>query len=145
MLRMLARLALATPLCLLSLGCGGSSQSPPQDPVAVASQSLQGSWRLVSFRPAAPLDPPLQSLLDAQMSTLTLTIEGDLFTAMGAGINTNGRILIRGVEGDVVLATLYDRMGAGHPVSGKFVGNQFHFASQSPSFQGSGVLERAAN
>src|SRR3970040_493372 len=82
MLRMLARLALATPLYLLSLGCGGSSQRPPQDPVAVASQSLQGRWRRVSFRPAAPLDPPLQSLLDAQMSTLTLTIEGDLFTAM---------------------------------------------------------------
>jgi hypothetical protein len=141
----LTRFLLALPLALVVLGCGSSQSPPAQDPVAAAHQSLQGTWRLLSFRPATSLEPPLQSLLEAQMSTLTITIEGDLFTAMGAGINTHGRILIRGVEGDVVLGTLYDRMGAGHGVSGRFVGNQFQFSSLSPPWQGGGVLERAAN
>jgi hypothetical protein len=140
------RVAIALILGISVLACGGGSGSKPaQDPAAMASQSLQGNWKLLSFTPATPLEPPIQSFLDAQLSTLTIKFEGDLFTAMGAGINTNGRILIRGVEGDIVLGTLYDRMGAGHPVSGRFVGNQFQFTSQSAQWQGSGVLERTAN
>ena len=43
------------------------------------------------------------------------------------------------------LGTLYDRMGAAHPVSGRFVGNQFHFTAQSAQWQGNGVLERTGN
>lgn len=144
---MLRRFAVAVALALSLFGCGGggSDAKQAQNPVVTAMQNLRGTWKLVSFKPATPFEPPIQSFVDAQLSTLTITIEGDLYTAMGAGISTNGRIHIRGVEGDVVLGTLYDRMGAGHPVAGRFVGNQFHFTSQSAQWQGSGVLERAAN
>lgn len=142
--RLLGPLLLGVSFSIQALGCGSSQSAPPQDPVVVAGQQLQGTWRLLSFRPTTPLEPPLQSLLDAQMSTLTITFEGDLFTAMGAGINTTGRILIQGVDGEFVRGTLYDRMGAGHALIGRFQGNQFHFSSLNPPWQGTGVIEKAA-
>jgi hypothetical protein len=144
---MLRSVAVALVLTLSAFGCGGGGAEAreAQNPVLTATQNLRGTWKLVSFKPVTPLEPPIQSFVDAQLSTLTITIEGDLYTAMGAGISTNGRIHIRGVEGDVVLGTLYDRMGAAHPVSGRFVGNQFHFTAQSAQWQGSGVLERTGN
>jgi hypothetical protein len=127
--------------CLAS--CGGSQASQPTDPTAVASQRLQGDWHLVGFAPSLELEPPLKSLLDAQLQTLNITFANGQFTAMGPGVDTGGRYEITSGSGDSLTGRVYDRAGAGYGISGQFIGAQFRFTSTDSPWGGSGVLERA--
>jgi hypothetical protein len=124
-------------------GCGGGQSSPPTDPSAAASQRLQGQWQLVGFAPSLELEPPLKSLLDAQLQTLNISFINGQFTATGPGVDTGGRYEITSASGDSLTGRVYDRAGAGYGISGQFVGSQFRFTSTDSPWGGSGVLERA--
>ena len=135
----MAATCLASSIALSA--CGGS-QSAARDPVAEANQRLQGSWRVQSFTPEAMLEPPLQSLLNAQLGTLTVVFEGEAFAATGPGVTMNGRVQILSAEGDVLTGTLFDATGVGYRVAGQFQGSMFHFRSHDAPWRGTGVLQR---
>jgi hypothetical protein len=122
--------------------CGGSGQ-PPASATQSAHQRLQGEWRLLSFKPNLALEEPLKGLVDAQLSTLTISFANGEFVARGPSVNTGGRFEVQSAAGDSLSARLYDRAGAGYGVSGTFVGSQFQFISEDPPWAGQGVLERA--
>ena len=127
---------------LALVGCGGSQSSQPADPTAAASQRLQGDWHLVGFAPSLELEPPLKSLLDAQLQTLNISFASGQFTATGPGVDTGGRYEITSASGDSLGGRVYDRAGAGYGITGQFVANQFRFNSTDSPWAGSGVLER---
>lgn len=131
-------LALAASLVL---GCGGGAQAV--DPSQAANQRLQGSWRLMSFRPNLALEAPLQGLLDAQFANLTITFSSGQFTAAGPGVDTSGRYEITEASGDSLTGRVYDRAGAGYGITAHFVGVQLQFTSTDVPWAGAGVLERA--
>lgn len=128
--------------CLVSCG-GGGQDARAADSTAVASQRLQGNWRLVGFAPSLELEPPLKSLLDAQLQTLTISFGNAQFNATGPGVDTGGRYEILSAAGDSLTGRIYDRAGAGYGISGQFIGSQFRFTSTDSPWGGSGVLERA--
>jgi len=127
-----------------SLSCGGGGEAGrAADPTAAASQRLQGNWQLVGFAPSLELEPPLKSLLDAQLQTLAISFGNGQFSAVGPGVDTAGRYEILSATGDSLTGRVYDRAGAGYGISGQFVGSQFRFTSTDSPWGGSGVLERA--
>jgi len=128
--------------CVLG-ACGGGQSTQATNPSAAASQRLQGEWQLVGFAPSLELEPPLQSLLDAQLQTLSISFMNGQFTATGPGVDTGGRYEITSASGDSLTGRVYDRAGAGYGISGQFVGSQFRFTSTDSPWGGSGVLERA--
>lgn len=128
---------------LLVAGCGAGKTSQPVDATAAASQRLQGDWHLVGFAPSLELEPPLKSLLDAQLQTLNVNFSAGQFTATGPSVDTGGRYEISNASGDSLSGRVYDRAGAGYGISGQFVGTQFRFTSTDSPWAGSGVLERA--
>jgi hypothetical protein len=134
------------PVVLITLmgltGCGGQSNQPA-DPSAAASQRLQGDWHLLSFAPSLALEPPLQSLLDAQLQTLNINFANGQFTAVGPGVDTSGRYEVSNASGDSLSGRVYDRAGAGYGITGTFVASQFRFTSTDSPWAGQGVLERA--
>ena len=135
--RYLAGLTLAVS-CVV--GCGGGQASQPSTPSAVANQRLQGTWHLVGFAPSLELEPPLKSLLDAQLQTLNITFMNGEFTATGPGVDTGGRYEITDASGDSLSGRVFDRAGAGYGITGQFVGNQFRFNSTDSPWAGSGVM-----
>jgi hypothetical protein len=128
--------------CLLSCG-GGGQGSQPANATAVVSQRLQGNWQLVGFAPSLEMEPPLKSLLDAQLQTLTISFGNGQFTAAGPGVDTGGRYEILSATEDSLTGRVYDRAGAGYGITGQFIGTQFRFTSTDSPWGGSGVLERA--
>ena len=129
-------------LALALAGCGGG-QSQAANPSIAAGQRLQGGWHLVGFAPSLELEPPLKSLLDAQLQTLNISFTANEFTATGPGVDTGGRYEITNASGDSLTGRVYDRSGAGYGITGQFVGTQFRFTSTDSPWAGSGVLERA--
>lgn len=143
MLGLSHRAGIAAVLACALVGCGGGQSSQPANPSAAANQRLQGVWHLVGFAPSLELEPPLKSLLDAQLSTLNITFSAGEFTATGPGVDTGGRYEITDASGDSLTGRVYDRAGAGYGITGQFIGTQFRFTSTDSPWAGSGVLERA--
>src|SRR5437868_5094624 len=83
-----------------ALACGSKQASQPTTPAALANQRLQGSWHLVGFTPSLELEPPLKSLLDAQLQTLNINFTSGEFSATGPGVDTGGRYEIIDASGD---------------------------------------------
>lgn len=137
------RLSTLVLLSLLATACGGGTSSQAQNPTTAASQRLQGSWQLLGFQPFLKLEAPLQGLLDAQLTTLTITFDAGSFSASGPGVDTSGRYEITSASGDSLSGRVYDRAGAGYGITGQFVGTQFRFTSTDAPWAGNGVLERA--
>lgn len=143
MLGLSHRAGIAAAFALVLSACGGGQSSQPANPSAAASQRLQGAWHLVGFAPSLELEPPLKSLLDAQLQTLNISFTAGEFTATGPGVDTGGRYEITSASGDSLTGRVYDRAGAGYGITGQFVGTQFRFTSTDSPWAGSGVLERA--
>ena len=128
---------------LVLVGCGAGKASQPLDASAAVSQRLQGDWHLVGFAPSLALEPPLKSLLDAQLQTLNISFSAGQFTAAGPGVDTGGRYEVSNASGDSLSGRVYDRAGAAYGISGQFIGPQFRFTITDSPWAGSGVLERA--
>jgi hypothetical protein len=124
------------------VGCGAAA-STPANSVAVANQRLTGSWRLQSFAPEVPLDLPLQAVLAAELGQLVVTFNQSQFSAVGPGVNFNGRYVVTSAEGEQLQAILYDPQGVGHHFSCQFAGNLLHFHIDDKPWAGVGALQRA--
>ena len=135
-LLVLAGLCLATPL--LS-AC--SKASAPANSVVTANQRLGGSWRLQSFAPLVSLDLPLQAVLSAEIGTLIVTFNQGQFSAVGPGVDFNGRYEVTSASGEQLSLVLYDPQNVGYHFSAQFAGNLLHFQSNDKPWVGFGALE----
>lgn len=130
-------------LCALAFTAGcGPKQAETPDSIASATQRLQGSWKIQSFAPESALEPPLQSLLNAQLGAMTITFHGDAFSAEGPGMNFNGNFKIWSATFDALSGTIYDQTGVAYRVSGQFEGPAFSFRSYDSPWKGQGKLVR---
>jgi hypothetical protein len=111
----------------------------------VATQRLQGKWRVQTFVPEAQLEAPLQGLLAAELGQLTLTFTGSDYNAVGPGINVTGRFQLQTAEGELLSGSFIDSTGVAYRVSGQFDGQLFRFRSYDSPWRGQGTLERVAN
>jgi hypothetical protein len=127
------------------LGACGSKQGTGTDGIVVATQRLQGKWRVQTFVPEAQLEAPLQSLLSAELGQLTVTFTGSDYTAVGPGINITGRFELQSAQNDLLSASFFDSTGVAYRVSGQFDGARFRFRSYDAPWRGEGSLERAPN
>lgn len=125
-------------------GCGGSSApAASPDAIATATQRLQGTWRVESFTPESPLEAPLQGLLNAQLGALTISFDGDQFSATGPGVTMTGQFKVWSATLDQLTGTIYDATGVAYRVAGQFVGaNAFEFRSFDNPWKGQGRLVR---
>jgi hypothetical protein len=123
----------------------GPKQSSGADGVLVATQRLQGRWRVKTFVPESQLEAPLQGLLNAELGQLTVTFTGSDYTAVGPGINISGRYQLQTAANDLVSASFIDSTGVAYRVSGQFDGALFRFHSYDSPWRGDGTLERIAN
>jgi hypothetical protein len=123
-------------------GCGAAGGASANS-VATANQRLAGSWRLQSFAPEVPLDLPLQAVLAAELDQLVVTFNQSQFSAVGPGVNFNGRFVVTSAEGDQLQAILYDPEGVGYHFSCQFAGNLLHFHIDDKPWAGVGALQRA--
>jgi hypothetical protein len=123
----------------------GSKQSSGPDSVVVATQRLQGKWRVQTFNPEAQLEAPLQGLLSAELGQMTVTFTGSDYAAVGPGINITGRFQLQTAGNDLVSGSFFDSTGVAYRVSGQFDGSLFRFHSYDAPWRGEGTLERAPN
>ena len=119
-----------------------SRQETPSSPTAETITNLKGNWRLSSFSPQKPLEQPFQGLLDAQLSALTISFQGDQYFAAGPGVNLQGRFQVTSAVGDQFSMTLFDPDGVAYPVAGRFRGTELDFQSHNERWRGTGVLSR---
>jgi hypothetical protein len=134
-------IALFAPLS----ACGGSTtqaMSPAEQDKMRAQERLQGHWRLDSFTPSAPLGPPLDSLLAAQIGQLVLDVDANQVAVTGAGIEATRRCEI--VEATPLGAKLQltDNAGVHFDVEVRFRGEDIDFTSKTAPWQGQGSLSR---
>jgi hypothetical protein len=134
----LAGLCLATPLLA---GCG--SKTSTADAVVSANQRLGGSWRLQSFSPSVPLDLPLQAVLSAELGQLIVTFNQGQFSAVGPGVNSNGRFEVTSAAGDQLALVLYDPQGVGYHFTAQFMNQELQFQSNDKPWTGMGSFKRA--
>lgn len=109
----------------------------------VATQRLQGKWRVQTFVPETQLEAPLQGLLNSQLGQMTLTFTGSDYAAAGPGINFTGRFQLQSAEGELLNGSFIDSTGVAYRVSGQFDGALFRFRSYDSPWRGEGTLERA--
>lgn len=129
-------------VALAPSACSPKPANSGTDPILAATQRLQGSWRIESFKPESPLEPPLQSLLDAQLGTLTISFSGNQFSAAGPGVNMNGTYKVWTAAIDQLSGTIYDATGVAYRVAGQFDGSAFQFRSFDNPWRGEGRLVR---
>jgi len=133
----LAGLCLAVPLFS---GCAAGG-SPNANSVGSANQRLGGAWRLQSFAPLVSLDLPLQAVLGAEVGTLVVTFSQGQFSAVGPGVNFNGRYEVTSASGEQLSLVLYDPQNVAYHFSAQFAGNLLHFQSNDKPWVGFGALE----
>jgi len=118
-----------------------SNASAPANSVVTANQRLGGSWRLQSFAPLVSLDLPLQAVLSAEIGTLIVSFNQGQFSAVGPGVNFNGRYEVTSASGEQLSLVLYDPQNVGYHFSAQFAGNLLHFQSNDKPWVGFGALE----
>jgi hypothetical protein len=123
--------------------CGSKQSGGGPSGVLVATQRLQGNWRVVAFVPEAQLEVPLQGLLNAELGQLTVSFNGSNYTAVGPGINVSGRYQLDTAEGELLSGSFFDSTGVAYHLSGQFQGTQFGFRSYDSPWRGTGTLQRA--
>jgi hypothetical protein len=142
--RFLLVIVLGASLVTLA-GCKASS-GPVEDPGKLARQAanrkLTGEWMLQSFQPAVPLEPMLASLLQVQFGRMTVSFDGQLMHASGAGVDTTRRYQVMEADGDRLGVRTWDDAGVTYDAFGEFRGNQLWFDGRTTPWQGRGVLTR---
>lgn len=128
-------------LLAVAPACGGRGTGA-RDPVVQGSDRLQGNWKVQSFAPESPLDPPLQSLLNGQLGALTIQFSGETFSARGPSLEMVGRFKVWSFANNQLSGTIYDQTGVAYRVAGQFEGASFHFRSFDTPWRGQGTLQR---
>ena len=137
-------LALA-PCLVAQWSCGGPSAGA-QDTAARdlrnAYQRIEGSWRLTSFTPSAPLGPPFDTLVNDQVGRLELTLTQGTLSTTGVGFAVDRRYEITSATPDAAQAVIIDDAGVRYDLDVLFQGQQIHFVSKTDPWRGQGVLTR---
>ena len=100
-----------------SVGCGGSGGRGPTDASAAdnraADQRLQGSWRIVDFKPENALDASMAAMLASYQSNLLMQIQDGRMRAITSGqsINFDRRYEIKEALGVRFHLVVYDDAG----------------------------------
>lgn len=108
-----------------------------------AQRRVEGSWRLLSFEPERPLDPPFAAIVRDQLGQLEMTMSGGSLSANGAGFQATRRYEITQATADAAQATVFDDMGVRYEFDLFFQGNQLRFVSKTSPWRGQGVLQRS--
>ena len=125
-------------------GCGGSQGTDPvPDDIGRAADRLQGEWMLTAFQPAQPLEPMLQTLLTAQLNTLTVTMRAGAMSVRGAGVQADRSYRIVQATEDGFSGEVSDQTGVTYQITGQFQGLDLAFTTHTAPWQGSGRLHRA--
>ena len=92
--RFFERASPGAPVCCCSLAACAASTKSSGTPADSAKQAvtdttgrLAGTWQLVEFQPAQPLEPMLGALLAAQMNQLVVTFSPGTMLVQGVGLN----------------------------------------------------------
>jgi hypothetical protein len=144
--RAASRIALSLGLALLGPGCGSSAAPPPDTAKQAASDAsarLEGSWTLVDFQPAQPLEPMLQALLSAQMNQLVVTFHAGKMSIQGAGLSAERTFTVTSAAADGFSADITDPTNVVYQVNGAFQGQMLGFTSLTDPWRGQGRLQRA--
>jgi hypothetical protein len=145
-----APLVLALTLSLGATACHSTKE--PNDAQTLAADiartetKLAGSWRLIRYDSAVPLDGLLGSLLQLEMTHMTIRFEGGRVRADGAAIHLDRRAEIRDAAGPRFHLVVTDEAGVSHESVGMFSqdGNWIAFEATTSPWRGRGVLQRAA-
>jgi hypothetical protein len=98
-------------------GCGGASGAGPVDATAAdnraADQRLQGSWKILDFRPETPLDPVMASMLAFYQPTMVVQVGGGRIRALttAPGVHFDRRYEVRDALGDRFQLVVWDDAG----------------------------------
>lgn len=90
-----------------------------------------------------PLDLPLQAVLSAELGQLIVTFNQGQFSALGPGVDFNGRYQVTSASGEMLSLILYDAHSVGYHFSAQFVGKTLHFQSNDKPWIGVGTLDRS--
>jgi hypothetical protein len=129
-----------------TLGCASSSAPPPdtsKQAVTDATARIEGSWNLVTFQPAQPLEPMLQALLTAQLNHLVVTFHAGTLSVQGVGVDAQRAFTVTSAAADGFSATITDPTNVVYQVNGGFQGTEVGFTSLTDPWRGQGVLRRA--
>lgn len=131
--------------CSLMLGCASSGKpaDTAQKAVSDATARIAGSWTLVEFQPAQPLEPMLQNLLNAQLNQLVVTFETDSMSVHGVGVDAQRGFAVTSAANDSFSATITDPTNVVYRVNGIFDGPNVDFTSVTDPWRGRGKLRRA--
>lgn len=140
------RWLLALAPCLAALwSCGGPStgaQDTAMRDLKNAHQRVEGSWRLTSFTPSAPLGAPFDALVNDQVGRLELTMAGGTLTTSGVGFAVDRRYEIVSATPDAAQAVIIDDAGVRYDLDLLFQGQQIQFVSKTDPWRGQGTLTR---
>jgi hypothetical protein len=128
---------------LFALACGSSRASDPvPDDRARAEDRLQGQWVLTQFQAAPRLEPMYESLLNAQLGQLTVTIRQGAMSIRGVGVQGERTYRIVDATDLGFSAIMTDSAGAEYQVTGAFQGLDIAFQSHTDPWRGTGRLHR---
>jgi hypothetical protein len=140
----------AAPLVLLAAlaACGGAREAGPRDAsqetAASAGQRLAGKWLLVRYDPAVRLGAVVAAFVQSQIGQMVVTIDGDVLTAQGPGVNVTRRIKIGAAYGDHFDAQIVESSGVGYDTSDEFQGKELIVGALALPWRGKALLQRVA-
>ncbi len=135
------------------IGCGGPDALAPANPavdIANVNTRLQGTWRLVDFKPDVQLEPMLAMWLQGAKSSLYIKFDGGSLQAdapnAAFAFHYDRPFTISDAGGDDFTLTTTTQGGDTLVSRCQFTvdGNHFQFHSQTEPLRGVGTLERAA-
>jgi hypothetical protein len=138
-----ALVALALALLLGGAACtrpAASADTASAD-LAMASATIEGDWRIVTYRPDTPLEPSLAGLLALQVQTMTLRFDGQRMTGTSPTLRIARAYRVTDAAGPHFGVVLIDEMGVGYELRGEFEGpDQIAFRGANRPWAGTGTL-----
>lgn len=143
-----ARAVVVLVAALVATACASGGGKPAADPVAQAravDAELQGSWRLVDWRPDVSLEPMLQAWLDAQKQVLVVRFEQSRLRADSPTLKLDRPYTISNVSGRHFTLSAPGNSGVVYTSTAEITpdGQRVLFHGETQPFRGTGLLERA--
>jgi hypothetical protein len=131
------------------ISCGGSAPALPRASVAARDTSaldsrLQGSWRLVEYRPEVPPDPMFQSLLATQVGILVVRFDRGTLHADSPTLHLTRPYRVVDAKGPLFTVESPDAGGAVFTTAATISDDdrRIDFRGDTEPWRGSGALVR---